>query len=308
MHPAIRYQAGNEHSADSPFGRTDLTVAPDGNARLDYYLTWMHRAWVATVEPAVVERLHAALASSTFPEPLPHDKPVPAGSDTRVLGTETADGTRAGVSVPWHDADGLPGYKEAFEILDTLLVLMCEDFRGSRQPLELEIGDLRLVLRREGHDVHVWRHRSLYRLPGLTITGLDRVTYNGQPLPTTLVFNGEYELIFEEGELTWHEGPPAPDFMPAAADAIGLEGVGVELPFTVRAVSETWAGQPPYRFLAGVELHGEPRPRKAFRRRSAPPTVLILTDAGGCELVTREEFDERLHRLDTETTRYDAPI
>jgi hypothetical protein len=214
-----------------------------------------------------------------------------------VLGTETAE-----VSIPWHGANELPGYRETFALLDALVGQLCADFGGVRQTVALEVGEQRTVLSREGHETSVWRFGTLYRLPGLAITALDRVTVNGRPLDSTLVFNGEYELIAERGELTWHEGPPAPDCMPEA-DSVGAESVGAELPFMVESVTETWVG---HRFLGGIELHGQAAPKRAFRRRPEPPSLLIAIDAGRIDLPTREAFDARLRGLDTETHQYDA--
>jgi hypothetical protein len=271
LNPTIRYRFGNEHSADSPAGRFELTLEPDGGVRLDHFYVWVHRAWTGTVAPGVVDEVHAALATSSYPEPFTHTRPVPAGSATRALGTGTA-----GVSIPWDEAGALVGYKETFELLDALVVQMHD---GKGGPLA---GELQSVLHREGWDWHVRRDQALQRLVGVTITALDRVTVNGEPRPATLTFTDDrgkqFELIAEQGELTMHEGPPAPDLMPGPDDTVGLESIGAELRFTVGAVDETWADGK----LAAIELHAPPK--RGWLRRRSPATLRFRIDAGRIEL------------------------
>ncbi|HUJ61891.1 MAG TPA: hypothetical protein VLX92_25475 [Kofleriaceae bacterium] len=112
----LEYRVGEEQNPGNPFGRSTLVIEPDGSARLDHVTRGgaAKHAWTAKVDPAVVERLWAALDAASFPAMPPH--PVPAGSTIRVLiaGKDT-------VSLEWFATAKLDGYRDAFPLLDTII-------------------------------------------------------------------------------------------------------------------------------------------------------------------------------------------
>jgi hypothetical protein len=120
----IAYTAGDEHSPTNPWGRTYLSIEPDGIARLEQRHLGRHRAWTGRVDVATVTRLHDALASVGFPEVPPH--PVPGGAAIRTLALIEGDHRRAAL-VAWHAAKKLPGYAEVFEVLDSIVRQLSED-------------------------------------------------------------------------------------------------------------------------------------------------------------------------------------
>jgi hypothetical protein len=137
------YATGLENAPSDPFGRTELAIEPDGAARLDHRHVGRHRAWTARVDPQVLERLQATLERAGFPNVASH--PVPAGAAIRTLVAER-HGVREGVHVAWHAAKDLPGYDEAFAILDSLVRQMSEDtVKAAPDTLPPAVVDLRRV-------------------------------------------------------------------------------------------------------------------------------------------------------------------
>ena len=114
------YRAGNEHNPGNPFGRAELVIEADGRMRLEHFARGREpRAWTGTIDAAALERLHAALESANFPLVAKH--PVPGGAEFRQLAATGADGTRAAIAVEWHAIADMPGYREAFSILDATI-------------------------------------------------------------------------------------------------------------------------------------------------------------------------------------------
>jgi hypothetical protein len=114
----LAYSVGNEHNPGNPFGRSELTIEPDGAARLDHFQLGQQQAWIGRVTPAALDRLRSALERAGFPN-VP-DHPLPAGSSVRALRAESEGASRA-ASLEWHAARKLPGYDEAFPIIDAIV-------------------------------------------------------------------------------------------------------------------------------------------------------------------------------------------
>jgi hypothetical protein len=119
--PAIRYSVGNEHAPGDPWGRSELVIRADRGARLDHYFSRGRepRAWTGQVDAAVPGELLAALDRAGFPA-VPSAGPLPPGAGLRRLTVE-ADGIERQALVSWHQAPSLPGYAEAFDLLDAVI-------------------------------------------------------------------------------------------------------------------------------------------------------------------------------------------
>jgi hypothetical protein len=117
----IRYSAGNEHNPGDPWGRSELVIHADGSARLDHYFSRGRkpRAWTGRVDATVPGELLAALDRAGFPV-LPPMGPLPPGAALRRLTVE-ADGAAEQVLVSWHRTSSLPGYAEAFDLIDAVI-------------------------------------------------------------------------------------------------------------------------------------------------------------------------------------------
>jgi hypothetical protein len=117
----LRYSVGNENNPADPWGRSELAIQGDGTARLDHHFSRRRqaRAWTGRVEPAALEALRAALDRAGFPV-VPGPQPVAPDTSLRRLTAESDDGSQQAI-VGWHQAPSLPGYAEAFDLLDGMI-------------------------------------------------------------------------------------------------------------------------------------------------------------------------------------------
>ncbi|HET8630465.1 MAG TPA: hypothetical protein VFL91_23855 [Thermomicrobiales bacterium] len=140
----LTYSAGNEHNPSDPFGRSLLAIEPDGAARLDHFARFTEpRAWTGRVAPDALDRLWAALGRAGFPAVPSH--PVTAGATIRALAVE-ADGERQTAHVEWYAAEDLPGYDEAFALLDALIrQLTAGEVWPTAPALPAMVGEVRRV-------------------------------------------------------------------------------------------------------------------------------------------------------------------
>jgi hypothetical protein len=116
----LRYSVGNEHNPGDPWGRSELVIQPDGSARLDHHFSRRVPpvgAWTGTVDAAALEALWSALEQAGFPAA--PNKPLLPGAAPRQLAVDS-DGVVEQVMIGYHDAPKLPGYAEAFDILDAI--------------------------------------------------------------------------------------------------------------------------------------------------------------------------------------------
>lgn len=120
----LTYKAGLENAPGDPFGRTELHIEADSRARLVHRHVGRERSWTAKIDAATLITLWAALRAGGFPEVARH--PIPGGSAMRTVSAQ--DGEREqSVNVAWNSARSLPGYNEAFAILDSIVRQMSED-------------------------------------------------------------------------------------------------------------------------------------------------------------------------------------
>ena len=121
----IRYRVGNEHSPTDPWGRSELVIHPDGTARLDHFFSRPGPAgptgtWTGRVDAAALTQLWADLSRAGFPN-VPPAGPLPPDSTIRTLTVETEEGSRQPVYLSWHQTPSLPGYAEAFDLIDAVI-------------------------------------------------------------------------------------------------------------------------------------------------------------------------------------------
>jgi hypothetical protein len=132
----LSYSVGNEHNPGNPWGRSELVIGQDGRARLDHYFSRKSGsgAWAGQIDAAALAALWAALEQAGFPD-VPEFRPV-AGATLRQLTVEIG-GTRRTALVDWHIAPALPGYGEAFDLLDGIIRQLSRDSvpYPSAQPL-----------------------------------------------------------------------------------------------------------------------------------------------------------------------------
>jgi hypothetical protein len=117
----ITYVSGNEHDPGDPFGRCDLRVAADGSAELAVHRFGTARTWRGRVGAGTVAAVAAHLEAAGFPAQPEHD--VPGGSSLRSLTVGEGKEAKA-VLLAFHAAEAMPGYGEAFALLDAVIVAL----------------------------------------------------------------------------------------------------------------------------------------------------------------------------------------
>jgi len=115
---SLRYSVGNEHDPGDPWGRSELVIQPDGTARLDHHYSrggWSD-AWTGRVDAAALDALWAALDRAGFPAATAS---APTGGATLRQLTVDVDGVAEHALIDWRAT--LPGYTDAFDILDGMI-------------------------------------------------------------------------------------------------------------------------------------------------------------------------------------------
>lgn len=122
----LDYDFGNVQNPGNLVGRCELAIELDGAARLEHHARGggAHSAWTGRVAPGVLDRLWSALERSGFPAMPPHD--IPADSTIRSLGIPSGEASQR-VYIEWNAAAKMPGFAEAFAILDSIVRQLSED-------------------------------------------------------------------------------------------------------------------------------------------------------------------------------------
>ena len=120
----LEYNAGLANAPGDPFGRTELMVAADGRARLVHRHVGQARAWTGQVDVATLHAVWAALERGGFPQ-IP-DHPMPGGAALRTVLAHTG-AQPSGGHVAWNAARDLPGYADAFPMLDSIVRQLSEN-------------------------------------------------------------------------------------------------------------------------------------------------------------------------------------
>jgi hypothetical protein len=117
----VRYSVGNEHDPGDPWGRSELVIHADGSARLDHHFSRGRepRAWAGHVDAAALGELLAALDRAGFPA-VPPMLALPPGAALRRLAVE-ADRVAQQALISWHHTPSVPGYAEAFDLIDAVI-------------------------------------------------------------------------------------------------------------------------------------------------------------------------------------------
>jgi hypothetical protein len=116
----LSYSVGNEHDPGDPWGRSELVLQSDGSARLDHFFSRRGPtgAWTGRVDDAALRALWSALEQAGFPA-APTTPFTPGASPRRLI--VEADGERQYATIDYHLAPKLPGYAEAFDLLDAIV-------------------------------------------------------------------------------------------------------------------------------------------------------------------------------------------
>lgn len=107
------YDPGNRH------GSVVLQLFGDGRALLDNAFGGAFtKSWEGLVERPTLERILAQLDGASFPRVADH--PIPIGSTLRVILIQSGAEEMHNAPIAWAAGAEMPGYREAFAILDSL--------------------------------------------------------------------------------------------------------------------------------------------------------------------------------------------
>ena len=120
----IAYTVGSESHPGDPFGRSKVVIEASGDARLEQHTRSGSTAWTGRVTAAALDELWKALAAAEFPAMPKHH--VPPGAAIRALTIGTPPATSS-VYIAWHASGTMPGYRDAFWILDSVIRQLSED-------------------------------------------------------------------------------------------------------------------------------------------------------------------------------------
>jgi hypothetical protein len=116
----LRYSVGNENDPGDPWGRSELVIEHDSTARLEHHFSRGGKvgAWAGSVDAEALHALWSALQRAGFPA-VPA-APLTPGASPRRLAVDS-DGTSERAIIGYHQASSLPGYAEAFDLLDAII-------------------------------------------------------------------------------------------------------------------------------------------------------------------------------------------
>lgn len=120
------YSSGNEHNPTDRAGRVTLEIRGDGSVTVENVKGGgaYARTFVGATTREVVERILGHLRHAGFP--IVPDHPIPAGAALRVLAIEAGGESVHGAPTSWDASDGMPGYREAYRILDSIITAVSE--------------------------------------------------------------------------------------------------------------------------------------------------------------------------------------
>jgi len=116
----LEYSSGSEYDPGDPFGRCYLSI-DNGAAHLEVRHRGIRRTWTGRIGTGTLGAVDEHLAAAGFPAVPPHQ--VPAGSSLRTLTVGEGDDAPT-ARIAYHEASKLPGYAEAFALLDGVIAAL----------------------------------------------------------------------------------------------------------------------------------------------------------------------------------------
>lgn len=120
----VVYQSGNAHNPGDPVGAVALTITADGAVQIEHTAPGgaVERAFTGTTTLAVIERILEHLTAAGFPSVPAHR--IPAGASLRNLYVECGGQSAHAAPTAWNAVVNLPGYREAYQLLDSITTLV----------------------------------------------------------------------------------------------------------------------------------------------------------------------------------------
>lgn len=140
----LRYSVGNEYDPGDPWGRSELVIQHDGTARLKHFFSRVDRvgAWTGRIDAAALETLWSALSRAGFP--VAPTAAITPGAVRRLV--VDSDGVSEQATFGYHQTSSLPGYAEAFDLLDAVVRQLSLDavaYPASRAPIVSDAAEQR---------------------------------------------------------------------------------------------------------------------------------------------------------------------
>jgi hypothetical protein len=119
----LRYQSGNENNPGNPVGAVWLTILGDGAVQIEQRALGgkIQRSFAGTTTRDVIERVLGHLREGGFPDVPKHR--IPMGATLRTLTVESGGETAQTLPTSWSAVDAMPGYREAYQLLDSITTL-----------------------------------------------------------------------------------------------------------------------------------------------------------------------------------------
>jgi hypothetical protein len=138
----IDYLIGDEHRS-GPFGRVGLHIELEGEATLELHSPDGRHAWAGQVDHERLFEIMDALDAAQFPSVPDHVPPAEAPLRSLTLDLQ---GNVDTVELAQDLGEELEGYKDAFAILDSIVVQLSGGlYAGAQDTLEPSVTDIRPI-------------------------------------------------------------------------------------------------------------------------------------------------------------------
>lgn len=116
----LTYRSGNEHNPGDRTGLVVLAITGDGAVTVKQRARGgaIRNEWTGTTDRGVIERVLEHLALAKFP--LVPDHRIVAGSTLRTIEIMAGE-TQACPPTSWDAVETMPGYREAYRLLDSII-------------------------------------------------------------------------------------------------------------------------------------------------------------------------------------------
>jgi hypothetical protein len=116
------YQSGNEHDMRDAFGLILLEIDGGGQIAIEQRARngMIKNHWKGATDRAVIERVLSHLGAAGYPTVPDHQ--IPRGARLRSIAIESGAETTHTYPTEWTAADAMPGYREAYQLLDSIIM------------------------------------------------------------------------------------------------------------------------------------------------------------------------------------------
>ena len=116
------YQSGNEHDVRDSFGLIVLAIDGNFGVAIDQRARngMIENHWSGSTDRGVVERVLSHLQAAGYPT-VPDHK-IPRGARLRSIAIESGTDSTHTYPTEWTAVNAMPGYREAYQLLDSIVM------------------------------------------------------------------------------------------------------------------------------------------------------------------------------------------